>query len=402
MIIRRIYRWLRANYLHAVIPVSREAIFAAEREGIEVVGFFRTASGLGESARQCAVQLQQQGYKVRCISVEGFFRKPGEIEWDFVDTASEAEVGCRILHLNPPMLPPVIFNIGLRRYRKVFNVGVWAWELEKLPREWRNALPYMNAITCPSNFTVAAIRQYTDKTVLPVPHPVIANAPAGDLRGELGIPASTFLVAAVFSFGSALERKNPVAMVKAFNLAFADYPNAHLLFKTNGPDDSAETQTFLAMIKDNPKITVRSGIWPREKVMGLLSTADACLSLHRSEGFGLTMAEAMLLGTPVVATDWSGNTDFCNADNSYPVRYRRVPVISTHPEFANMQDLTWADADVEHASALLRAILLDPETAKRKVAAARRVQEYFSLPAYSMALKAMATEPQTSAAPVSQ
>lgn len=398
MIIRRLYRWLRANYLHSLIPASREPIFSRQRGAIEVVGFFRTASGLGESARQCAVQLQQQGHKVRCISVEPFFRKPAETEWDFVDNASADEVGCRILHLNPPMLPPVIFRLGLRRYRAVFNVGVWAWELEKLPKEWRNALPYINAITCPSEFTCEAIRQYTDKPVITAPHPVTVGIAAAGMRGELGISESAFVVAAVFSFGSALERKNPVAMVQAFTQAFAAYPNAQLVFKTNRPDDSEETQAFLALIKGNPRISLFSGIWPREKVIGLLASADACLSLHRSEGFGLTMAEAMLVGTPVVATDWSGNTDFCTAQNSYPVRYQRIPVKSSHPEFANLQALTWADADVAHAAEQLRSILLDGETAQRKVAAAYRVQDYFARPAYGMALQAMADSARGGAA----
>lgn len=389
MIIRRVYRWLRANYLHALIPSSREEIFSRGREGIEVVGYFHTASGLGESARQCATQLQQQGYKVRCISVEGFFRKPEEMEWLFNDTATEEEIGCRILHLNPPMMPPVIFHLGLRRYKAVFNVGYWAWELEKIPKEWRNALPYTNAVLCPSEFTSTAIRQYTDKPVVTVPHPVQPSAAAPNVRQTLGIDADAFLVTAVFSFGSALERKNPQAMVSAFKLAFADYPKTHLVFKTNRPDDSEDTKAFFKSIENQPNITQVDGIWPRDKIIGLLSTADVCLSLHRSEGFGLTMAEAMLVGTPVVATDWSGNVDFCTPDNSYPVRYVQIPVASSHPEFESLQDLTWADASVEHAAERLRSVLLDVPTREAKITAALQMQEYFARPAYINALNGM-------------
>lgn len=389
MIIRRVYRWLRANYLHSLIPSSREQIFSRQREGIEVVGYFHTASGLGESARQCAAQLQQQGYKVRCISVEAFFRKPQEMEWAFTDNATEAEVGCRILHLNPPMMPPVIFRLGFGRYKDVFNVGYWAWELEKLPKEWRNALPYTNAVLCPSEFTSTAIRQYTDKPVITVPHPVQPSAGDLTVREQLGISADAFLVTAIFSFGSALERKNPQAMVKAFKQAFAEYPNAQLVFKTNRPDDSEETKAFFDSIKDQPNITQVDGIWPREKITGLLSTADVCISLHRSEGFGLTMAEAMLVGTPVIATDWSGNVDFCTTENSYPVRYVRVPVNSSHPEFQGLTDLTWADADVDHAAQMLRSAMLDTATREAKVKAALQMQEYFSRPAYINALNSM-------------
>lgn len=390
--IRRLYRWLRANYLHSLIPVSREAIFSRERPGIEVVGFFHSASGLGESARQCALQLQQQGHKVRCVSVEAFLRKPLQTPWAFTDSATREEIGCRILHLNPPMLPPVIFHLGLRRYRDVFNIGYWAWELETIPQEWRNALPYVNAVMCPSQFTSAAIRPHTRQPVITVPHPVTVGPVLANVRETLGIASDAFLVTAIFSFGSALERKNPAAMVAAFERAFADQPAARLVLKTNSADDSPETRAFLQTIAGHPQIQLVSGIWERRRIMGLLSTANVCLSLHRCEGFGLTMAEAMLVGTPVVATYWSGNTDFCTETNSYPVRFTRIAVASSHPEFAQMRDSTWADADVEHAAEHLRSIWLDPASAKRKAAAALRVSEYFSRPAYSDGLASLALE----------
>jgi glycosyltransferase involved in cell wall biosynthesis len=389
MFIRRLYRGLRATVLQRMIPRSRAPIFAGQKQAIEIVGFFHTASGLGESARQCALQLHQQGHKIRCISVERFFLKPVELEWHLGDTAQEHEVGCRILHLNPPMLPPVIFRLGLSRYRRVFNVGVWAWELEQIPQEWRNALGYINAIICPSEFTSTAIRQYTDKPVLTVAHPVTAGIAQEGVRQALGLDEGAFVVTSVFSFGSALERKNPQAMVSAFLQAFADTPNAHMVLKTNRADDSDATKAFMAMIAQHANITQIGEIWDKEKIVGLLKESDVCLSLHRSEGFGLTMAEAMLVGTPVVATDWSGNTDFCNDENSYPVRFTPIAVDSAHPEFAGMGAMTWADADVSHAAEQLRSILDDPQRAARKIAKAFELQSFFARPAYTNALNSL-------------
>lgn len=388
--LRQAYRFLRAHLLQRIIRASREEIFAHGRQAIEVVGFFRSASGIGESARLCALQLHNSGRKVRCVSVEKFFLKPVEIDWQFENTATEEEVGCRILHLNPPMMPPLVLRMGLRRYAEVYNIGYWAWELGKIPVEWTHACRYVNAIFCPSDFTSQAVRNNTDKPVVTVPHPVSLSEICPSMRKRLGLPERAFVVSSLFSFGSALERKNAYAAVDAFVEAFAELDHAFLVLKTNHGSDTAEKNQFLTYIKRYPTIRLIDDIWRKDEVLGLVASSDAYLSLHRSEGFGLTIAEAMIVGTPTVVTDWSGNRDFCNSKNSFLIPCSLVPVQSKHPEFSGLKDVVWAEPDVAAAATALKTIYTHPEQARAKAAVClEETNRYFSEPRYAEALQSL-------------
>lgn len=392
--LRRLYRKLRKHLLHPLIPESRSEIFADGKRGVEVVGFFHSASGIGESARLCALQLQHMGVKVRCTSVEKMFAKPLETEWKFTNNAEADEIGCRIFHLNPPMMPPVALKMGLGNYASIFNIGYWAWELEEIPLEWTRAIRYVNAIFCPSEFTAQTLRKYTRKTVATVPHPVTLGPVRADMRATLGLSAQAFVVTTLFSFGSALERKNPYAAVAAFVAACAGVEDAWLILKSNHGGHSAEKQAFLDYIQPYPTVRLIDDVWEKDQVLGLIQAADVYLSLHRSEGFGLPIAEAMLAGTPTMVTDWSGSRDFCDADNSFPVPYQLIPVISSHPEFAELQHAQWADPDGAAAAAMLRRIYMQRDIARaRAERCLRETNAYFAEPRYVQALDQLSLAP---------
>ncbi len=355
---RHIYRRVRAQLLQRMIPKSQVGLpVSAADLHIEVIGFFHSISGIGESARLCAQQLAEDGYKITCTSVEKYFRKPEEMPWHLKqkdnNQAESSAINCRIFHLNPPMLPPVILQMGLDTFKKTYNIGYWAWELEAIPDEWINALRYMNAIITPSSFTTRVIQRYTSSPVLTATHPVTLGATATGLRQQLRIPAEAFLVSSIFSFGSAMERKNPLGLVSAFKAALAQMPNAYLVLKANAGGNSPEKQALLDQIAADPNIILVDQSWSRAEVLGLIQTSDLYASLHRSEGFGLTLAEAMLLGTPVITTAWSGNMDFCNDENSFLVPYKPIRVKSSHPEFREFENATWADADLDCATKML-------------------------------------------------
>ncbi len=385
--LRNLYRKLRKHLLHPLIPESRREIFANGKRGVEVVGFFHSASGIGESARLCALQLQQMGVKVRCTSVEKIFGKPLESDWIFINSAEPHEIGCRIFHLNPPMMPPTALKMGLHNYASVYNIGYWAWELEEIPLEWTRAIRYVNAIFCPSEFTAETLRKYTRKPVETVPHPVTLGSVRADMRATLGLSEQAFMVTTLFSFGSALERKNPYAAVAAFVAACEGIEDAWLILKSNHGGDSAAKQAFLNYIRTYPRVRLIDDVWEKDQVLGLIQTADVYLSLHRSEGFGLPIAEAMLAGTPVMVTDWSGSRDFCDVTNSFPVPYKLIPVQSSHPEFADLQHAQWADPDSAAAGALLRRIYAQRDLAQSRAArCVRETNAYFAEPRYAQAL----------------
>lgn len=394
LLVSAVFRKFRAGILQDILPVSR---FPAARNGktaIEVVGLFHTSSGIGESARLCVHQLVEAGYKIRCVSVENSFRslrnKPREFEWVFENTAHPDEIGYRIFHLNPSMMPLAVLGLGLGKYRQSYNIGYWAWELEEIPREWQRALHHINAVFCPSEFTSKSIRRYTQKPVLTVPHPVRVEEPSAALsvRGKLGIPKDTFLVSNIFSFGSAMERKNPEAAIDAFLSVFSGNDKAMLVFKTNSGGESADKKALLEKIAPHSNIRLVDHIWSRDELMSFIRESDIYLSLHRSEGFGLPIAEAMMVGTPVITTNWSGNTDFCNADNSYLVNTDMIPVQSEHPEFSQLGSLVWANPRMDEAVAALKDAYENPERRREKgILAKIQATQMFTQPVYDRALK---------------
>lgn len=385
---RSAYRKLRAHLLHRIISKSKSRLPGAEKPVIEVIGFFQSISGIGESARLCAQQLAADGYKVKCISVEHWFRKPIEISWHWPANDEESASQCRIFHLNPPMLPTAILQMGLKKFRQTYNIGYWAWELEIIPQEWINALNYMNAIFTPSTFTTNVIQGYTQIPVLTVTHPVATETPTAGIRARLGIDENAFLISNIFSFGSAMERKNPQALVRAFTQAFSPKDQAYLILKANSGTQSAEKQQLLALMSQHPNIQLIDQNWSRSDILGLLHTSDIYASLHRSEGFGLTIAEAMLLDTPALVTAWSGNMDFCNHDNSFLVPYHAQAVRSEHPEFNGLDNAHWAEAEAEVAAQLLRQAFLDPQLiARKKVLCAQQMRGCIAANKYQYALE---------------
>lgn len=390
-------RKIRAGVMHDIIPCSRAAIMSKEKQTIEVVGLFHSASGLGESARLCARQLSQSGYNVRCIRAEDYFSdrkdQAREVEWPCHEVSKSNDIGCRIIHLNPPMMPQVIFGMGLGTHIRTYNIAYWAWELEDINREWQRALGHMNAILCSSEFTSGAVRKHTGKQVITVPHPVgISKATPAPMREKLGIGEDVFLASSIFNFGSVMERKNPYGTIDAFLSVFANDPKALLVIKTNSGGDGPDKKNILERIKPYGNIRLIDAIWSREELLGLMNDSNAYISLHRSEGFGLPIAEAMMMGTPVVVTNWSGNTDFCNPQNSCLIDATLIPVQSGYAEFKQLQHLKWADAIVPQAAEALKRLRDEPEYAKTIGARAKtESSEFFSRPVYVDALKTLGT-----------
>ena len=390
---RHIYRRIRAQLLQRMIPKSQAQLpNSLDDLHIEILGFFCSISGIGESARLCAQQLADDGYLVTCTSVEKYFRKPEEIAWHWDNpTLTEKhhpKVNCRIFHLNPPMLPPVILQMGLDNFKNTYNIGYWAWELETIPAEWVNALAYMNAIFTPSHFTTEVIQRYTKSPVITATHPVTPGQSTSDIRSRLNIPEEAFLVSSIFSFGSALERKNPQGIVNAFKQAFHGTTEAYLVLKSNAGGDTTEKQQLLESIRAYPNILLIDQAWSRADVLGLIETSTLYASLHRSEGFGLTIAEALLLGTPVLVTAWSGNMDFCSDENSFLVPYDPIQVNSSHPEFREFENATWADADTDYAAKILSKVYYNPQlVAEKRFHCTQQIKTCIAQNKYQIALR---------------
>jgi glycosyltransferase involved in cell wall biosynthesis len=172
-------------------------------------------------------------------------------------------------------------------------------------------------------------------------------------RKHYGLPEKKFLFLYIFDFNSSVARKNPMAAVQAFKQAFKPSDNTvGLVLKTmNTKPNNPEWQAFLKECKTDKRIQLITETLDRPEVLGLINACDAYVSLHRAEGFGRTLAEAMLLGKPVVATNYSGNVDFMDEHVTFPVNFSQVELQRNDYQWVDsIDEAVWADADIEHAA----------------------------------------------------
>ena len=213
--------------------------------------------------------------------------------------------------------------------------------------------------------------------------------PRNEMRAKYGMGVDDFVVFFNFDFGS-YYRKNISAALKAFALAFRGDESAKLLFKTKGATANKR------QVADMERLVTELGIdrqfihipqyLPRADVDGLTEACDVFLSLHKAEGFGMGMAEAMSQGKPVVATNWSANTEFCREDTAWCIPYHMVPILS-HEYMVSMKE--WAEADAEAAAAALREIRSNPELVAERTAKGKQfMQEHFSIANFKKSVEA--------------
>ncbi len=330
------------------------------RHGLVVAGELARASGLGEGARLMLAGLRELG--VPGWPVRAGLRLPGEAEDIPFGAASSPPPGAPlVLHVNAPHVAAALLRLprGLLRGRRV--IGCWAWELPVTPPDWATGVRFVHEVWAPSRFTAAALEPLLPGRVRVVPYCVASRpvAPAALDRPAFGLPAEVVVVLCSFSLASSFERKNPLAAIAAHRAAFGDRADRLLVMKIGhaghfGPD----LQRLRDAAGGAGNIRFETRTLPVADNQALMACADIVLSLHRSEGFGLVPAEAMLLGRAVVATNWSGNTDFMDADTSVLVPYRLVPAVDPRGVF-QAPGAVWAEADIPAAAAELRRLADD-------------------------------------------
>ncbi len=264
-----------------------------------------------------------------------------------------------ILCVNAPQLPAALLRLPRTGLRDRLIIGFWNWELPVLPASWRVATDFVHEIWVPSAFTAAAVAAMLPGTnaptlrIVPYPLAVVPPRPAAIGRQAFGLPADAVIVLTSLNLASSFVRKNPLAAIAAFRAAFGDRSDLMLLLKIGKTEHYADD---LAAIRSatggmaNIRIDTRT-LASAER-HALTACADIVLSLHRSEGFGLVPAEAMLLGKPVVATGWSGNLAFMDAASAALVNYRLVPAFDPRGVY-DEPGARWAEPDVADAAARL-------------------------------------------------
>jgi glycosyltransferase involved in cell wall biosynthesis len=259
-----------------------------------------------------------------------------------------------LLHVNADQVLPVRAQLGNGFYRRRYNIGFWAWELDDFPDKWDKAFASYQEIWTPSTFCQDGLARRSPIPVVRVPHAIDLEEPPPIGREALGLPARGFLFLCVFDMLSVMERKNPAAAIRAFLSAFGDRDDCHLIVKVNNTRRFPEKLARLQELAAGANVTFLDQVFSRREIVALLNHSDCLVSLHRSEGFGLVLAEAMRLAKPTIATAYSGNMDFTKPGNSLLVGYSLKPVGKGCEPYG--ESSLWADPDIGDAVRHMRAV----------------------------------------------
>ncbi len=331
-------------------PAPRmSSIATALTPGLNVVGYVGRDTGVGESARLCRAACDAAGLPSHLIDV------------DRADAgAAQALHSASVYHVNADQVSAVHARIPHVFEASSYNIGCWHWELPELPDEWIAMAERLDEIWASSAFIQSAVSRKMRIPVVHMPHGIEITTTEACTPQELGVPAGRFTFLCMFDLDSVVERKNPLGAVDAFRRAFPrDSPVALLIKAGRGVSHPEQYAALADRLRGIPNVYLTNLALSRARAHGLLAACDGLVSLHRSEGFGLILAESMYLGKPVVATGWSGNMDFMDTANSCPVGYDLVTLDRTYGYYRAGQQ--WAEPDIDHAAHLMRRVVDDAE-----------------------------------------
>lgn len=335
--------------------------------GINILGHFCYPSGLREAALSTKASLERCGARTSCRDVPvGSAQLLGDrAGW----LGLEVYPVTLLTHAPTPFFATTYERSGLLRREAVYRIAYWYWELDKIPDEWLQLVPLIDEIWSPTEFVAAAMRARMPLPVYKMPPGVEIGAVEQMSRSTVGVPDDHCLFLFMFDVNSQLQRKNPEAVIAAFKLAFRRDDKASLLIKTTSSGTLPPELRQLEQSASGANIVFMHQLLSRAATHGVVETCDCFVSLHRSEGFGLGLAEAMLLGKPVIATNYSGNLEFMNADNSLLVDYRIEEITEDGPIYSRGN--RWAEPSVEHAASHMRTVFSERGAAARLGARAK-------------------------------
>jgi glycosyltransferase involved in cell wall biosynthesis/SAM-dependent methyltransferase len=329
------------------------------RPGMNVVGYLSSERGVGEAARQILAALEAGGVPLATIDAPTV---PDEIYESLGDLPEESyPYDFDLICVNADMLPVVATALGPPFFEGRHSTGLWFWEISHFPAAWHQSFDYVDEVWVASEHIAEALRSLTSTHVHTIRLPVAPAPPEEISRAELGMPDG-FCFLFLFDYRSVFRRKNPLGLVEAFRSAFEPGSGPSLVIKSIcGEEFPEQREELAAAVADRPDIHLIEDNITSGMKNAMIAGCDCYVSLHRSEGLGLTMAEAMYFGRPVIATAYSGNLDFMTEQNSFLVPHTMAeigPDADPYPPAGQ-----WAEPDLEHAAELMRRVFENQEGA---------------------------------------
>jgi glycosyltransferase involved in cell wall biosynthesis len=344
-----------------------------EREplwGVNVAGFFTSELGLGEAARLLIAGLDASG--VPALPVQAQLVPPCRQNAEFTYADPDAAAyPTNIVCMNGDSIPPFAREVGSSFFEGRYTIALWWWEAGEFPAGWEAAFEYVDEVWVASRHIYDAIAPASPVPVVRMTLPVGTPRVAHYSRARLGMPETGFVFLFVHDYHSTAARKNPVGVIEAFKRAFPPDSGAKLVLKSiNAENLPHEHDRVMLAARERSDIVLIDDYVSAGEKNAMIDACDCYVSLHRSEGFGLTVAEAMLLAKPVIATRYGGTLEFTTDENAYLVDWTPVAVgQGAHPYPANG---IWADPNIEQAAKLMQEVFADPQAARARGAIGQR------------------------------
>jgi glycosyltransferase involved in cell wall biosynthesis len=333
--------------------------------GVNLGGFLESEMGVGEAARATISALDAG--RIPVLPVHGPWR-PGHRQGHRFATfrPEDAMFPVSLLCVNADVTGRWLAEAGPDFRDGRYTIGLWWWEVTRWPEQWLSAFDHVDEVWVATDHIRAALAPVSTVPVTKITLPVRVPTPRRRSRAALGLPDG-FLFLFMFDYWSVVERKNPLDTIEAFIAAFAPGEGAKLAIKCINHDvNPAAHEQLRAAAARHPDIHVIEGYVSAADKNSMLASADCYISLHRAEGYGLTLAESLLLGKPVIATGYSGNLDFMSPKGSWLVDADMVPIGPGNDPYP--ADGEWAQPDVAQASRYMREIFGDAAAAGARAA----------------------------------
>ncbi|MGL5439558.1 MAG: glycosyltransferase [Filifactoraceae bacterium] len=317
-------------------------------EGINVIGAIKSEIGLGQSCRLLARAVLNTNLPSTIYNYK--ITNSVQQKDNTFDNVTDIEIkyNINIIHINPYDMPLAVATLGMEFWNKRYNIGYWLWELEEFPKEWESHFKYVDEIWTPSDFVSQSIRKSTNLPVRTIPYAIKADSSEVMDREYFNLPKDKFLFITMFDSNSTMGRKNPLGAINAYKQAFRDDDDSvGLIIKVNNGQKS-DIQKIKELLIGYKNIFIIDKILEKIEVNSLIKDSDVLISLHRAEGYGLPIAEAMFLGTPTIATNWSSNVEFSSKERNCLVDYTLINIEEDYAMYKKGN--RWADPDINHAA----------------------------------------------------
>jgi GT2 family glycosyltransferase/glycosyltransferase involved in cell wall biosynthesis len=363
-----------------IAPFRRRHIdfarMSARPFGLNVFGPFMAKTGLGTACRNMLAAIKETELP---FEVWNFDTSKGAVRFAQIDKARRPGFNINIIFANADQIEQVFLACPEGFFDDSYTIAVWQWELAAFRPDWFSAFGAVDEVWTNSRFQVEAIRSSAPVPVIKINLPVIVKPSTASLsRADIGIDTDAFVFLLPFDIGSTIARKNPMAGVLAFKAAFSGQSKFVLIVKYQAPEHDKQFLLKLnRIIAGDSNIHVISEALNEADMASLRTLSDCLLAPHRSEGFGLNIAEFMALEKPVIATNYAGNVDFLDENTGYPADFCLTEIEQMAGPYP--AGYVWAEPNQASLIAQMHNVVKNPaETARRAANAAKRMATDFS------------------------